>query len=182
MKKQITSVLAFMLLSIFSFAQTADHILPGSNLPANGAGTVSTRMSTVQSFANIAKYFTGSATIDTYIEEVRIYKGLSTTQDAVDYINSGISEHGMASLIEWYDFRDTEFYLTTGTTIQDAIDNGYPMAAIYSQSTSPWAGYVVMITGYNNNGTIEFFDPTTGYYATDAATAFYSPLPLTGVK
>lgn len=178
MKKQITSVLAFMLLCFTSFAQTADHSLSGSNLPSNGAGTVSTQMSTVQSFGFVANYYTGSSSINTYIEAVRVYKGLSTTQDAIDYINNGTPELGMASFIEWWEFREAMFYLDTNT-IEDAIDLGHPLVAIYIGTSY---NYVVMITGYNNNGTVEFFDPTTGYYATAAATAFYTPYEVTGVK
>jgi hypothetical protein len=157
-----------------------DHRLPNTgNLPTNGLTPVSVAMSTFQTDGLIANYFTGSSSIDDYIEALRIYKSLSTTNDAIYYINNS-GEFGLGSYIEWTEFRDSLFYLGTGY-IEDAIDNGNPLIC-YHQNPSTWVWSVVMITGYNNNGTIEFFDATTGYYATDSAGNFYNTTEVTGLK
>lgn len=162
----------------------ADHRLPNSgNLPSNGGvATVSTRMSTVMTYGLIKAYLTGTGSIDDYIEKLRVYEGLSTTNDAIAYINNGSAEGGMASYIDWYEFRESLFYFGSGSTIQDEINSGNPLVAIFTQPTSPWASYVVMITGYNNSGTIEYFDPTTGYYANAASSCFFTPTGITGLK
>ncbi|HMI01297.1 MAG TPA: hypothetical protein VK541_02375 [Pedobacter sp.] len=158
-----------------------DHRLPNtSNLPANGSlSPVSVAMSTFQTYGLIGRYFNGSSTIDDYIEELRVYKSLSTTNDAINYINTS-GEFGLESFIEWTEFRDSLFYLGTGD-VEDAIDDGNPLISFHQNPTT-WVWSVVMITGYNTSGTIEYFDATTGYYGTDSPGNFYNANEVTGLK
>jgi len=48
---------------------------------------------------------------------------------------------------------------------------------------TPGNGHAVMITGYNNNGTIEYFDPQTGHYeAPVSPTVFTRVIEISGPK
>jgi len=43
-------------------------------------------------------------------------------------------------------------------------------------------GHEVMITGYNKDGTCEYFDPQLGIYKTDIPGHFYNVIAITGKK
>jgi hypothetical protein len=69
-------------------------------------------------------------------------------------LGGGVPSSDLSGLVNHY------FDTVTISTIQSAIDNGHPVMA--TLITSPTNGHEVMVTGYYNDGKIEYFDPEQG--------------------
>ncbi len=139
-----------------------DHRLPSTNLPTT-LTPVSPGMATFQTYSIIDNYFSGSTTIDDYIEELRLYFNLSTTNDAITYITDHDSNLGFERYIDFVEFQNTVVSFGSSASIQDAIDNGNPLMAFYQDPVN-YSWSIVVVTGYNNDGTYEIFDCTLGDY------------------
>lgn len=74
----------------------------------------------------------------------------------------------------------------TYASLKAAIDAGYPLAVtlVNMANTTPTHvdGHEVMITGYNDDGTIEYFDPESGTYKSAATSDIYIPVEITGIR
>jgi hypothetical protein len=151
---------------------TADHSLPNkNNLPKNG--TTDTQVGYMCVFKTmewISIYYDKLVSTGTSLLYYCTTYNL-TLQDVVT--KDGVALGNLESLVSHY------FNMSATTDIQESIDSGYPLMATFVNGSS---GHEVMITGYNNDETIEYFDPETGYYSTTASGNFSYIYKITGVK
>ena len=99
-----------------------------------------------------------------------------TMLQAQDVINTnGIPTADLNTLV------NQDFTTTTTNNLFTSISNGDPMMAIILNADG--TGHEVMITGYNTNGTMEYFDPQSGTYdETKLPSQFHNVIVITGIK
>lgn len=68
------------------------------------------------------------------------------------------------------------------TNVQAAINTGHPVMAFIFNSGSTTDGHEIFITGYNNNGSYEYFDPESGTYKSAMPSVFNDPIEISGLK
>lgn len=125
----------------------------------------------------ISKYFGGTETVGSMINA---YAASITNPPSLTYfqalnltMTNGIPSSDLPGLASTY------FYTTSTNNLFTSIDNGHPvMGTIIDQNV----GHEVMIIGYNNNGTMEYFDPQTGHYSTKTPTQFHNVIEIIGKK
>lgn len=156
---------------------TADHKLPHTNtLPPNHTDDTQVgQLCTFKTLEWVSKYFSGSLTSGQALAYYAQLKGLNITQVMAIINTDGISTADIASLTSHY------FNTATSTNLFTSINNGYPIMATILDTGG--GGHEVMITGYNNNGTCEYFDPQLGVYnSSKVPSQFYNAIEIHSKK
>lgn len=156
---------------------TADHKLPHPNtLPPNH--TTNTQVGQLCVFKTmewVSAYFGGTLSSGTALLGYATQKGLTIPQ-VIQIVNTdGIPSADLTAL--------TGLYFTTAesTNLFTSINNGYPvMGTLINPDGS--GGHEVMVTGWNNNGTSEYFDPQLGTYNTTAPINIHNAIEIHGLK
>lgn len=121
----------------------------------------------------ISKYFGGSKTVGTFILEYGLSKGMNMDEIIAMINRDGVPASELNSLV------GSHFNITGTSNLQTSIDNGHPvMATIVAGS----GGHEVMVTGYYNDGKIEYFDPETGTYGAKHANEFSHLIEIKSAK
>jgi hypothetical protein len=158
-------------------SSTADHSLPNKNkLPPNGTADKQVGKTCVfKAMEWISKYYGGNSNVNTIMEDYRVMKGLNHL-DLITIINTdGVHSSDLNNLLSLV------FEHTTTNNLFTSVNNGHPVIATISDGNG--GGHEVMITGYNNNGTMEYFDPQTGLYNNSlVASQFFNVREITGLK
>ena len=157
----------------------ADHQLPKTDkLPPRSGGETQVLSTCVfKTMEWISKYYGGTNTVGSMINSYA--QAIATTtlpygQALTQTVSNGITGSQINTAV------DLVFDTKTITSITSAINSGDPVMG--TLTISPGNGHEVMITGYNNDGTIEYFDPETAKYGTKAASSFSLLIEITGIK
>ena len=155
---------------------TADHKLPHPNtLPPNH--TTNTQVGQLCAFKTlewVSAYFGGTLTSGAALLYYAQSKNLSLAQ-VIQTVNAdGILTDDLAALAANY------FTTAVSTNLFTSINNGYPI--IGTLINPDGTGHEVMVTGWNNNGTSEYFDPQLGTYNTTAPANIHNAIEIHGLK
>lgn len=162
----------------------ADHQLPSTTLPPNYADDKQFSNTCVfKTMEWIARYYGNTSITD--MNGVLYYVTTYSTvipgvnfEDKMNYVlSNGVESTHLNALVSHY------FYMTPTDTpgIEDAIGmNGNPLMAYLI--VPGLGGHEVMITGYNDDDSVQYFDPEIGMYQTGAPSDFNSIMEITGVK
>ena len=148
---------------------TADHKLPNQNKlpPATTTDTQVGAMCVFKTLEWVSKFFGGVQDGYVSVGQSLLYfstsNNLTFAQMQSVITTDGITSGQLVGLVSHY------YQMTATTNIKGAIDNGHTLMATLISSSG---GHEVMITGYNNNGTIEYFDPELGHYDKKIPSAF----------
>lgn len=121
----------------------------------------------------ISKYFGGSKTVGTFILEYGLSKGMDLIQIMAMINSGGVPASDLNSLV------GSHFNITSSSNLQTSINNGHPVMATIGAANG---GHEVMITGYYNDGKIEYFDPETGTYGSKPANEFSHLIEIISLK
>ena len=156
----------------------ADHKLSTqTNLPVDGTTNKQVgNMCTMKTIEWVSKFFGGSTSAGDALLWLTQTRGY-TMIDMLAIINStGVSVSDLQLMTDHY---FTNSSISDLDAIKAAIDAGNPvMASLVTGSD----GHEVMLTGYNNSGTVEYFDPQLGTYINVAASAFSNMLQIKSKK
>lgn len=157
----------------------ADHSLNKNKLPPNN--TTDKQIGNTCVFKTmewISKFVGGDKLFSDFIV-VYANKTQTPTQTGVDrtlnLMQNGVPLEELNKLVS------TFFETTTTISIPKSIDAGNSlMGTITTNNTN--IGHEVMITGYNNNGGIQYFDPETGQYGLKVASDFTNLITISKLK
>lgn len=138
----------------------ADHSLKKDKLPTNNTKDRQLANTCVfKSMEWIDSYFDGKRDVDHFLNQYAKTTGPeeSSGTRAFNLFTNGVPENELNTLVTMF------FDTTPTTTIKASIDSGYPLMGTITTDTKD-IGHEVMITGYNNNGSIQYFDPQLGKY------------------
>ncbi|AMP98167.1 hypothetical protein AY601_1244 [Pedobacter cryoconitis] len=155
----------------------ADHQLASANLPPNNTDDKQVANTCVfKTMEWINKYFGGSKDLTAIINKYAQSTGPAESGPTRAYylVLNGVTQSEMPNLIAL-------FFNTKATeSIKSSIDVGFPLMGTISTGKltngGDIVGHEVMITGYNLNGSIQYFDPETGVYAIKASPAEFTNL------
>ncbi|GAA4904475.1 hypothetical protein GCM10023313_03820 [Mucilaginibacter defluvii] len=158
----------------------ADHRLPNSNKlpPSSTTDTQFPNLCVFKSMEWVAKYFDSNATEHSILQAYcnsKVTDGVTYGAIFLNVVQNGINSTEVPALVSKY-FNYTESI----STIESAINAGHPLLA--SILVGPNSGHEVMITGYNDDGTIEYFDPQIGTYFEKQPNQFYNLIEITSKK
>ncbi|MBK0379633.1 C39 family peptidase [Mucilaginibacter segetis] len=126
----------------------------------------------------ISKYLGGNISVGTSFQWY--FQNYQLNSQQINNILSGvdgISPQRVTELLDHY----MSFTESAPGNIIGSINSGHPMMGLIE--TMPGNQHAVMITGYNDNGTIEYFDPETGHYASPVPpNAFVRVIEVSGFK
>jgi hypothetical protein len=88
-----------------------------------------------------------------------------------DVVNNGLTT------AQLFTFLGQEFNYTSIFDVPGAINANAPVMATINNGT-----HEVFVTGYNNNGTYQYFDPQFGQYYNAPAGQFTNVVKITGQK
>lgn len=162
--------------SVFISGYTSDHGLVGKGvLPPNNTDDVQVGATCVfKTVEWISKFFKGDITAGIAITDYAKTYNLSGQQISEVILTGGVTSDRLSGIVNKY------FNTKNPTTFNAAIDAGHPLFGTLINSSG--GGHEVMITGYNNNGTIEYFDPEIGKYATKNPVDFTNVIEVTSHK
>jgi hypothetical protein len=148
-----------------------DHSPPAKKLPKNN--TSNTQVGNLCVFKTmewLAKYLGANINSGTFLQYY-VQNGGGTLA-----ITDGFSGQldQLNSLINHF------FDAVTCSSIVDAINAGDPVMADIPVNGSQTDGHEVMITGYNNDGTYEYFDPQSGTYKSAPLATFTDAMQIYG--
>lgn len=157
----------------------ADKSLNKSKLPPNNTSDIQVASTCVfKTMEWINKYFGGDKTMGSIITDyanATKSDAVPSVQRAIDLVNNGVELAELNNLV------DMVFKTTSTESITKSIDKGYPLMGSIATGQANIA-HEVMITGYNNNGTVQYFDPETGQYNTKLPGEFSNVITIIGNK
>lgn len=157
----------------------ADHKLPTQKrLPKDGTNNTQVGQTCVfKVMEYLSRYFDGSLTTGEALLWLAIHLNL-TGLEMIDIINTnGVTIAMLIDLAENYFDWD---YMSGYNGIKNAIDLGHPGMGWLDQGGG--VGHMVMLTGYNDNGTIEYFDPQSGLYQNTLPSNIQNPFEIKNKK
>jgi hypothetical protein len=148
----------------------ADHRLTEGKLPPRWGKKQILGTCVFETIANVSQYFDGNVTIG----NAALSYALSSQKNFEDVLNNGVTSFtDLVNLAN--NFFNTTLIEVTFNAIKQSIDNGSPiMGSVF--------GHEVMITGYNNDGTIEVYDSAIGGYAIRNVDDFYLLISIASHK
>lgn len=157
---------------------TADHKLPNTNhLPPNHTNNIQSPDAATCVFKTleyINQYFNISTNELDILRDYVNANNLSTADMIRIFSRDGLTPAQVPGAIGLH------FNYSSTTDITGAIGRGHPLMATLMLNATD--GHEVMITGYNNNGTIEYFDPQSGNYGTKTPSYFHYIYEITSRK
>lgn len=156
----------------------ADHKLPNQNrLPKDG--TSNTQVGSMCAYKVIewvSKFFGGSVTAGNALLWFAQTANLTLAELIASVTTNGINSSDLTTVIgNYFNFAS----VTTASEIRSAIDAGHPVMAFL---LVPGGGHEVMITGWNDDQTFEYFDPQTGFYVNVAVSELNNPQEIISSK
>jgi len=157
----------------------AEHQLKKDKLPPNNTTDKQVLNTCVfKTMEWINKYFGGNKDINIIVNkyaEATKSQDQSTGTKSFLLMTDGVPGNELDGLVSMF------FETTPTESIKKSIDSGYPLMGTITTDDAK-IGHEVMITGYNNNGSIQYFDPQTGKYNTKSPAEFSSLKTIKGNK
>lgn len=143
-----------------------DHSLTGT-LPGTNAPTQTGNLCVFTTMSNVTTFFGNTVNPGTFLLAYCQQYNVSVT----DVVTNGVSSANLTAFTSEY------FNESATTDIVGSIDAGNPVIGTLYSGT-----HEVFITGYNNNGTYQYFDPADSQYHSIAPGEFTNTIKITGSK
>lgn len=144
-----------------------DHALTGHLLPGTTTSTQVANLCVFTTMGYISQFYGGGGDPGPFVLAYAQNYNVSVT----DVISNGIPGANIFSATSLF------FYSQQTTDVVGAINSGYPVMGTINNG-----GHEVFVTGYNNNGTYQYFDPYYGGYYALPPGAFTNIIKITGKK
>jgi hypothetical protein len=157
----------------------ADHALDKNKLPPNNTTDKQFGNTCVFKTMEWVSKFVGGNKLFTDIMKDYANKIQTPTRSNVtilqDLFKNGVPAEELNQLVS------TFFETTTTISIPKSIDAGNALMGTITIANTNF-GHEVMITGYNDNGGIQYFDPETGQYGLKVAADFTNLITISKLK